>query len=80
MPEIVGQTDRAVARIERDLSKVLKIYYLVHAASELKAARCHLSRATFWRRVERGQIAVYDQLQLETEIPYYQASLQMVSL
>lgn len=80
MPEVVGQTDRAVARISRHLCKVIKVYYLSHASSEIKAARCRISRATFWRHVEQGQIAVYDQLQLETEIPYYQASLQMVSI
>ena len=79
MPEVVGQTDRAVARIDRDLSKVLKVYYLVHASSELKAARCRISRATFWRRVERGQIAVYDELDRETQTPYDQASSQIFS-
>lgn len=80
MPEIVGQTDRAVARIARELRKVLKVYYLVHASSEIKAARCRVSRATFWRQVERGQIAVFDELDRETETPYDQASLQIVSL
>lgn len=66
MPESVGETDRAVARIARDLKQVIKIYYLTHAASEVKAARCHCSRRTFWRRVEQGQLAVNCELELLT--------------
>lgn len=80
MPESVGETDRAVARIARELRQVIKVYYLTHASSEIKAARCKVSRATFWRRVERGQVAVYYQLDRETVSPYSQASLQMVSI
>ena len=80
MPEVVAQTDRAVARIDQELRRVIKVYYLVHAPSEIKAARCHVSRATFWRRVERGQLAIYNQLQGETEIPYYRASLETAYL
>ena len=74
IPEVVAQTDRAVAHIAPELRRVIKVYYLMHASSEIKAARCHISRATFWRRVKRGQLAVYNQLQGETEIPYYRAS------
>lgn len=80
MPEVIGETDRAVARIDRDLCLVIKVYYLTHASSEVKAARCRVSRATFWRRVERGQVAVYDYLDRETIAPYSQARLQMVSI
>jgi len=80
MPEMVGQTDRAVARIPGELRIVIKVYYLTHASSEIKAARCHISRATFWRRVERGQIAVFDQLDRETPDSYSPAYLQIVSL
>ena len=80
MPEVIGETDRAVAKIPRDLRLVIKVYYLTHAASEVKAARCRISRATFWRRVERGQIAVFDQLDRETAPEYSQAPLQMVSI
>lgn len=79
MPEMIGQTDRAVARIARELRQVIKVYYLTHAPSEIKAARCHISRATFWRRVERGQVAVFDELDRETLEPYPQAYLQIVS-
>lgn len=83
MPEVVAQTDRAVARIPRTLSKVIKIYYLVHAASEIKAARCHCSRRTFWRRVEQGQLAVYRELDLltaGTENTRFPASSHVLSL
>lgn len=66
MPESVGQTDRAVARISIELRRVIKVYYLMHAASEVKAARCHCSRRTFWRRVEQGQLAVHRELELLT--------------
>jgi len=77
---MIGQTDRAVARIPGDLRLVIKVYYLTHASSEIKAARCHISRATFWRRVERGQIAVFDQLDRETPDSYSPAYLQSVAI
>jgi hypothetical protein len=80
MPFHVMQTDRAVARIELRLRRTAKVYYLTHAASEVKAAQLHVSRATFWRLVERMQFAVYDQLNSETEMPYSQAPLQILSL
>jgi hypothetical protein len=79
MPFVVLETDRAVARIEKRLQLVTKVYYLTHSASEVKAAQCHVSRATFWRLVERAQIAVYNQLNCETETPYSQATLHIVS-
>jgi hypothetical protein len=73
-----------VARLEERLRKTAKIYYLTHAASEVKAARLGVSRATFWRLVERTQVAVYYNLQevldAETRTQYSQASLQEVSL
>jgi len=74
LPDIVLQTDRAVARIEPCLSQVLRVYYLVHASSEVKAEACHCSRATFWRRVERGQIAVYIHLQKGETLGYISGS------
>lgn len=80
MPHHVIETDRAVARIEARLRKTVKVYYLTHAASEVKAAALRVSRATFWRMVERSQIAVYIQLNGETENRYSGADLQQVSL
>lgn len=84
MPEPVLLTDRAVARIPVDLRHVVKVYYLTYAASEMKAARCKCSRATFWRKVERAQIAVYRELSnlADRETPAYkfQAFLQTASL
>jgi hypothetical protein len=80
MPHHVLQTDRAVAQIEDRLRRTVKVYYLTHASSEIKAAALHVSRATFWRLVERGQQAVYIHLNGETEKPYSQASSQIVSL
>jgi hypothetical protein len=84
MPEHVAETDRAVAHIDRRLQQIVKIYYLMHAASEVKAARCGVSRATFWRLVTRGQKAVWRELNIysiqgETEDRYSSASLRMVS-
>jgi hypothetical protein len=73
------QTDRAVARLPERLRKALKVYYLTHASSEIKAASLCVSRATFWRLVERGQQSVFDYLNAETETPYSQASLQVIS-
>lgn len=70
LPDVVLETDRAVAHLEPLLSHVLRIYYLTHAASEVKAAACHCSRATFWRRVERGQVAVYVHLQNSETVSY----------
>lgn len=81
MPYHVLQTDRAVARIETRLRRTVKVYYLTHASSEVKAASLHVSRATFWRLVERAQIAVHTQLLAgETENAYSGAQLQQVSL
>lgn len=81
MPHHVLETDRAVARIEPRLKRTVKVYYLTHAASEVKAAALHVSRATFWRMVERAQVAVHVQLVAgETQTSYSQASLQKVFL
>lgn len=80
MPIQIVRTDRAVAKLEHPLRKVIKVYYLTHAASEVKAAACRVSRATFWRRVERGQLAVYLHLCGETENGYSQADSKIVSL
>jgi hypothetical protein len=80
MPEMVLRTDQAVARIDPILSQVIRVYYLTHGLSEEKAKQCHCSRATFWRRVERGQLAVYQRLDSETRESQYQAHLQMVAL
>ena len=83
MPISVMQTDRAVAHLEPRLRKTTKIYYLTHASSEVKAAQLGVSRATFWRLVERAQVSVYYTLQggleRETQTEYSQASLQKVS-
>jgi len=79
MPEPVLQTDRAVAHLEIVLRHVIKVYYLTYAPSEIKAERCYCSRATFWRRVERGQLAVYQRLlEAETGTGYSQARLQIL--
>ena len=80
MPYSVLETDRAVAQIEARLRKTLKVYYLTHASSEIKAASLHVSRATFWRLVERGQQSVYNHLNGETQTPYPQAASQTVYL
>jgi hypothetical protein len=80
MPQAVADTDRAVARLDFELRKVTKVYYLTHASSEIKAVACRCSRATFWRRVERAQVQVYILLCGETETRYSQADLQAVSL
>lgn len=74
LPESILRTDRAVARVESILRHVLKVYYLTHAPSEFKAAACHCSRATFWRRVERGQVAVSVLLQEGETLEYKSGS------
>lgn len=80
MPETVLRTDQAVAHIDVILRQVIKVYYLTHAASEFKANQCRCSRATFWRRVERGQWAVYrDLLTRETVTPMFGRILSIVS-
>jgi hypothetical protein len=81
MPLQILQTDRAVARIEDRLRRTVKVYYLTHSSSEIKAAALHVSRATFWRLVERAQVAVQVQLIAdETETSYSQAISQTLSL
>ena len=78
MPEPVLQTDRAVAHLEIVLRHVIKVYYLTYAPSEIKAERCYCSRATFWRRVERGQLAVYRHiLTRETVVRDYRCILEV---
>lgn len=85
MPEQVARTDRAVAHIEQRLQRVTKVYYLSNAPSEVKAMRCGVSRATFWRLVPRAQLAVANELsnnyseRRETPNRYSQAFLQVVS-
>lgn len=80
MPEAIIRTDQAVAHIGRLLEHVIKVYYLTHASSEIKAVQCHCSRATFWRRVERGQFAVYrNLLTTETDTAKFGAILQALS-
>jgi hypothetical protein len=79
MPESVLQTDQAVAHVQVILQHVIKVYYLTHASSEIKAEQCQCSRATFWRRVERGQFAVYGYLlTCETVIPNFRLRLEIV--
>lgn len=80
MPMHILETDRAVAHIEQRLRQVVKVYYLTHAASEVKAAKLGVSRATFWRLIERAQLAVHAQLIAgETETQYSPAHLQTAS-
>ncbi len=79
MPVTVLQTDRAVARLDYDLSRTIKVYYLMYASSEVKAAYLGISRPTFWRWVARAQKAVYKALAGETGNAYSQAYLQQVA-
>lgn len=59
MPDAILATDRAVAHLDPLLKSTLKVYYLVYLDSDMKAKQLGVSRATFWRRVSRGQKAVY---------------------
>jgi predicted DNA-binding protein (UPF0251 family) len=69
MPEHILEVDAAVARLEELLRTVLLVYYLTYADSEVKADQCGCSRATFWRRVTRGQKVIAGIL-LRGETPY----------
>lgn len=79
MPDPVLETDRAVARIDVQLRRVLVEYYLVYSSSDVKAAKIGVSRATFWRLVTRGQKSVARILNGETQNQYSQAILQIAS-
>lgn len=80
MPAQVLLTDRAVAHLDTELKQTVLVYYLMYASSEIKAAHLGVSRATFWRRVTRGQKAVAQALAGETGNAYSQARLQQVAL
>ena len=73
MPDEVLVTDKAVARLDGILRPVVFVYYLTYADSAEKAKRLGVSRATFWRRVERAQKQVGRYLAGETRIAYLQA-------
>lgn len=72
MPDAMLETDRAVAHLHVLERRVIVEYYLTYASSEIKAARCGISRATFWRRLERGQMSIFRTLKSET-ISYHQS-------
>lgn len=80
MPDEVLATDRAVARLDVYERKVVIVYYLTYADSEIKAARCGVSRATFWRRVTRAQKRIYEYLHDETRSDNYRADWSVPSL
>lgn len=79
MSDDILLTDRAVAHLDAILKRIVTVYYLTYADSEIKARQCGCSRATFWRRVTRAQKAVYRNrskypLARETQYAYSQAS------
>jgi DNA-directed RNA polymerase specialized sigma24 family protein len=79
MPDSILETDRAVAHLDALERRVLTEYYLTYATTEMKARRCGVSRATFWRRLERAQMSIFRTLQGET-LPYNSnLSWQMLS-
>lgn len=69
LPDHIVEVDSAVARLEELLRLVIMVYYLTYADSEVKAEQCGCSRATFWRRVTRGQKTIVGML-LRGETPY----------
>lgn len=82
-PEHIARTDRAVARLDAQLQRVIKVHYLTYAPCDTKAARCGVSVATFYRQVRRAQRAVAEHLnnystRRESETQYSGASWQMV--
>lgn len=82
MPYQILRTDRSVARLEDRLKRTIKLYYLTHSSSEIKAAQLGVSRATFWRLLERAQQAVHDDmngLDGETVTAYSVPSLQLLT-
>lgn len=80
MPDDILATDRAVAKLDVFERRVIKVYYLTYADSEIKAAQCGCSRATFWRRLPRAQKRIYEYLHDETQNGYSQADLSFPSL
>lgn len=62
MPENVLRIDQAVAKLDRVLAKVFKVYHLQYAPATDKAARCGLRGKvrTFYRLVERAKLIVAD--------------------
>ncbi len=67
MPEHVAATDRGVTVLDIYEREAIIVYYLTYQDSALKAKQCGCSRATFFRRVERGQKNVARYLLLETQ-------------
>jgi DNA-directed RNA polymerase specialized sigma24 family protein len=80
MPDSILETDRAVAHLDRLERRVICEYYLTYASSEIKAARCGISRATFWRRLQRGQMSIFRYLKSETVLYHSQAFLRALSV
>lgn len=74
MPEEVLTTDRAVAHLHPFEKRVVFVYYLTYADSEVKAKECGCSRRTFFRRIIRAQKSVYRLLCDGTPEAYSQAS------
>jgi predicted DNA-binding protein (UPF0251 family) len=68
MPEHILETDRVICRLDPFEKRVIFVYYLTYADSEVKAAQCGCSRTTFWRRVTRAQKNVYRLLQVKQEV------------
>src|SRR5688572_23340017 len=79
MPDSILETDRAVAQLDALERRVIVEYYLSYASSEIKAARCGISRATFWRRLQRGQMSIFRHLKGETVSYSSQPYLHIVS-
>ncbi len=79
MPYQILQTDRAVAKLPDRLRKTIKVYYLTHASSEVKAAALHVTRHIFLGMVASAQSAVFYRLNSFQETPYSQAPLQIAS-
>jgi DNA-directed RNA polymerase specialized sigma24 family protein len=80
MPDAILETDRAVARLDVLERRVLTEYYLTYASTEIKAARCGISRATFFRRLQRAQMSTFRTLQGETVLYHSQPYLRVVSM
>lgn len=60
MPDNVLWIDQAVARLEKGLARVFKVYYLQYADAAEKAQRCNLGSNVrkFYRLLNRAQLLV----------------------
>ena len=59
LPDDVGQTDHAVAALPWRYRRAIRLQFMTHLPTEIKARALHTSRATFFLLVNAGKVGVY---------------------